>query len=378
MGKSSGGGGNDYGSLMAAMAAQQAAQMQYDLGMNQLNWAKDVYNQNYPYIKQGTEQSLEAQKHQNEFAKSQMDFYNSSYKPLEAEYLEKAKNWDTEESQQQQAGFAQQSVASQFAQARNAASQQLESFGVDPTSTRYAALDLGSRTQQAAAAAGAGTAAIQNRQLQGLQLQSGAINTGRGYASSVPAAFGSGSQSGAAAANGVTSFYGTGANAMNGANVWFQSGNQSMGNAITGYNNYYKNTYPEQQQSGSSGIGAGIGLIGSIISKFEDGGSVQHALPAPSAVPPSQNVVPSQASPSAGRNVDDVDAKLNVGEFVIPKEVVQWEGEKAIYKMVERAKQERAQNAATTETKPQAIPAAPGPTTYHSPGATQARHALPR
>jgi hypothetical protein len=53
---------------------------------------------------------------------------------------------------------------------------------------------------------------------------------------------------------------------------------------------------------------------------------------------------------------------LNVGEFIVPRDVVSWLGEKSIYGMVDKAKQERAQNAATTQTKPQmrqALPAAP-------------------
>jgi hypothetical protein len=51
-----------------------------------------------------------------------------------------------------------------------------------------------------------------------------------------------------------------------------------------------------------------------------------------------------------------------VGEFIVPRDVVSWLGEKSIYGMVDKAKQERAQNAATTQTKPQmrqALPAAP-------------------
>lgn len=386
MSKGGGGsGGSDYGSMMGAIASMQAAQLQYQLGNNQLNWAKDVYNQNYPYIQQGAQQSLDAQKQANEFATSQENFYNQNYQPLEKQFIDQAKNWDTPQSEQLVAGQAQEQVASQFAQARSAASQQLESFGVDPTSTRYAALDVGTRTQQAAAEAGQGTAAIQNRQQQGMALESGAINTGRGYANSIPATMGTAGNLGASAAGSLTGFYGTGAQATNGANAWFQSGNQAMGNGINGFNNYYQNTYPVQQ-GGSSGIGAGLGLIGGLMQKFEDGGTVlggdpagrpDTALPSQRSALPVTHVVPAEASPSAGKNVDDVQARLNVGEFVIPKEVVQWEGEKHFYAMIDKAKAAKERALAETTAKPSALPALPGPATFHSPGAHQQRAALP-
>lgn len=376
-----GGGGNDYGSMMAAIASMQAAQLQYQLGIQQLDWAKDVYNQNYPYIQQGAEQSLAAQKQANEFATSQMDFYNQQYKPLEQKYLGEAQQWGNLQNQQEQAGYAQEMVADQFTQARNAAAQQLESFGVDPTSTRYAALDLGSRTQQAAAEAGAGTAAIQNRQMQGMQLESGAINTGRGYANTVPATFGTAGGLGAGAAGSLTNFFGTGAQAQNGADVWFQSGNQAMGNAVNAYNNYYKNSYPERQQSGSSGIGAGLGLIGGILQAIDDGGPVldnpQAALPAPGgALPATGHVVPAAASPSGGRDTDDVQARVNVGEFVVPRDVVSWLGEKEMYKLIQKSKEDRSKVEQETTAKPAALPALPGPTRYESPGAAK-NYALP-
>jgi hypothetical protein len=374
MGKGGGGGGGNSGAeMMAAMAQLQAAQLQYQLGKESLDWAKDVYKENYPYILENTQQGLEAQRLSNKFAKRQMDIYESDYLPMEQQYNRDVQAWDTPERQQQRAGEAQGMVASQFEQARQAAASQLESFGVDPSSTRYAALDIGARTAQAATAAGAGTKAIQDTRLEGMQLRSGAINTGRGYPNAVNAGFGVGSSAGSAAAGALTNYFGTGAQARNGAVQWFQAGNQGMGNAIQGFNNSRSNdiSYMRARNEQSSGIGSALGLIGSIFN-FEEGGAVpappgpQGALPAPPPGGSTGGAVPISASPSSGEQVDDIPARLNAGEFVYPKDVVSWLGEKEMYKQIDKAREERERVLAETDAKPELRPAIPAPPTFRS------------
>lgn len=48
--------------------------------------------------------------------------------------------------------------------------------------------------------------------------------------------------------------------------------------------------------------------------------------------------VPANQSPSRGAAVDDVDARLSVGEFVVPKEVVRWKGEEFFQKVIDGAR----------------------------------------
>lgn len=47
--------------------------------------------------------------------------------------------------------------------------------------------------------------------------------------------------------------------------------------------------------------------------------------------------VPPEASPSGGQQTDDVHALLNEGEFVIPKPVTNWYGEKFMQKLIQKA-----------------------------------------
>jgi hypothetical protein len=51
----------------------------------------------------------------------------------------------------------------------------------------------------------------------------------------------------------------------------------------------------------------------------------------------SERVVPPEASPSGGAETDDVHAMVNEGEFIIPKPVTNWLGEKFFQKLIEKA-----------------------------------------
>lgn len=51
-------------------------------------------------------------------------------------------------------------------------------------------------------------------------------------------------------------------------------------------------------------------------------------------------MVPPEASPSGGAETDDVHALLNEGEFVVPKEVTNWYGEKFLQKLIQKAHDE--------------------------------------
>jgi hypothetical protein len=61
---------------------------------------------------------------------------------------------------------------------------------------------------------------------------------------------------------------------------------------------------------------------------------------------------------------------------VVPKEVVQWEGEKSLYGLIDKARKDKERVMAETSAKPAALPAIPGPSTFHSPDVAR-RQALP-
>jgi hypothetical protein len=94
------------------------------------------------------------------------------------------------------------------------------------------------------------------------------------------------------------------------------------------------------KQEASSGIGsllgAGMGLLGasSNVAGATGLGMLGLALADGGAVPDT-------ASPSAGRGIDDVPARLTAGEFVIPKDVLSWKGEEFFQKLIEGSRKSK-------------------------------------
>ncbi len=361
----------NFGNMFAAMAAMDAANKQYELGKEQLAFAKDQYNEFKPYMLESTQQSIADQKWSSQTARDQYDFYAGTYKPLETKFVEEATSWDSPDRRERMAGQAQAAVASQFEQARTAAQQQLESFGVDPTSTRFASLDLGTRVQQAATAAGAGTKAIQDVENTGMALRGQAINTGRGYQQNVNQTVGTGTDAGASGTGTLNNFYGNSTQSMTAPVQWYNAGNQSMGNAITGFNNYTSNNIRQQQANTAASTGMMQNITGALgaIRSLNDGGPVDsaipdadyqevRALPAPSSAPYQGTTVPAEISPSRGAIPDDVPARLAVGEFVIPEETVSWVGERTLHQLIDKSEKERAE--AEAQRQPSMTQAIPG------------------
>jgi hypothetical protein len=62
--------------------------------------------------------------------------------------------------------------------------------------------------------------------------------------------------------------------------------------------------------------------------------------------------VPRGASPSRGQQTDDVPARLNAGEFVIPKDVAAWKGHEFFQKMIAQSRKARMGATAKPQMKP--------------------------
>jgi hypothetical protein len=124
----------------------------------------EAYEHSLPQTDAINAQILQGATQQNQNAAADRARYESTFIPMENQYASRPQNWDTPAREQAQAGAAEATVAQQTEAARQAAATALESYGVDPSSTRYAALDIGTRTGQAAAMAAAGNNAVNQTQ----------------------------------------------------------------------------------------------------------------------------------------------------------------------------------------------------------------------
>lgn len=333
------------------------ADRQFGLQQNALDWAKGEFAKNDATTDKVTQAQLDAQNFAMENARKAQSRYESIYQPLEDQAVQTAKNYDSPENERLQAGAAQATVAQQFGQARVAAAQNLESFGIDPSATRYAALDVGGRIAQAAASAAAGNQSVQQTQATARALQANAINVGRGLASDVNAGTNTSVNAGSSAVNAGNQTANTGGNIMGTSTQYGALGSGLYGNATGALNagtnaigtwgSTLNNGYNAQlgafnaQQNASSGIGSALGLAASFIPGLAEGGAV-----------------PASASPTRGKAVDDVPARLTPGEFVIPKDVVAWKGEEHFQKFIQKSREDRKANS-PAQPKAMAVPAQP-------------------
>ena len=334
-----------------AEASAESAKLSFQLGKEQLAWAKEQYGKDNEIIGKVVDAAIARQDQNDEAALADRQRYEEVYQPLEDKLVQEAEDFSSPERQEMRAGQASAAVAQQFDAQRRAAAQNLEAYGVDPSSTRYAALDMGTRVQQAAAQAGAANQSREQTETMGRAMRSEAINVGRGYPGQIAGTYGTALQSGNSAVNSTLGGTASGAATMGTGAQWTGMGNQALGtwgNTLNmGYNNQMQQ-YQANQQS-SSGLGSLAGAVlgaagnaGGFAALFEDGGAV------PEGATPGGNV-PSTASPSNGKAIDDVPARLTAGEFVVPKDVMSWKGEEFFQKLIDSSRKAKPQASAQPE-----------------------------
>jgi hypothetical protein len=362
------GGESDNSGVMAAMASMDAANKAYQLGNAQLQWAKDVWNQQQPLVTASMQAQIDYARQMQAESEQQWQQYETVYAPLEQKFAGEAQSWASPQAMALARGQAMGDVAEAGKSGIDSAAEKLRSYGVNPSSPRYASLFAGAQPMLAASEAAAGTTAGQNLKMQQMQLEGQAIATGREALGASGSLGGSGSQSASGAAQTAGENLTTGSKAMTDPTSWYSAGAQNMNtyvNAVDSYNQSQAD-FAKANASEMAGFGQAAGSLAGLmkIAKggrvgFADGGPTDpqytpsqgggatgippQPLP-PSDVPPGGTPggsVPAHASPSMGQSVDDVPAMLTAHEFVMPKDVAVWIGHKALAQQIDRARQEQ-------------------------------------
>lgn len=328
----------DYGPLADASRAQAEAYNR--ISMEQLAWSREQDAANREILKQVLDTQLPAMQNQADWAQADRQRYEDVVLPLQDSLVKDFQGYGGPDRMQFERGRAISDVNAQFdAQRRNALSR-LESYGVDPSQSRNAALDINMRTAQAAAAAGAGTAASVNVEDKARALRADALNVMSGLPSQAAASYGQAVNAGSAGIGGANNTFATGAGAMGNPTSW---GNMSMqgynqaGNLMNmGFGNQMQ-AYNARQAAAGDVYGAIGGIAGMATSFMADGGP---ALP----VDGMGDVV----GPGDGSGIDDrVPALLSTGEYVIPADVVNKKGSEFFDRLVDKyhtpAAQQRGQ-----------------------------------
>jgi hypothetical protein len=345
-----------------AAASEKSADYAYQLAQRQQDWAEQTYGDNKALTDTVVNKALGALDQQTADAARDRQRYETIFQPLEEQLASDAESYSSPERMEQEAGKAEADVASQFQQARQTAQDRLEGYGVDPSQTRAGALDLGTRLAEAAAQSSAGNQARTQTENIGRALRSEAINVGRGYPGQIAGSMQGAGASGNQAANTSLAQTASGANTMGTGSSWQGMGNSAIGtwgNILNaGYGNQMEQFKANQDASSGWGgiLGTGLSLAGKAFGLQEGG-----------AIPDGGGPVPPTASPSNGAIPDDVPAqldsgapaRLNAGEFVIPKDVTGWLGEKGIQQLILKARKEMSNGNGERPAQPTAGPAIP-------------------
>lgn len=175
-------------------------------------------------------QQLAMGKKQEALTDQYTEQYNNVFKPLTNSLVAEANNYDTYGNVENQSALAVGDVNTAYNTQRQAQRQQMQAYGIDPTSGRYQgqmnAMDIGQGASAAAAATQARTAATQlgwNKKLAAAGLGAGIATN---QVNSFNAALGAGNSSLSAGNNGIASI-----------NALGNSYNQGYNSAMSGYNN---------------------------------------------------------------------------------------------------------------------------------------------
>lgn len=324
----------------AAEASEEVARIQQQTAREQLEWARQQDKSNRALLQKVLDVQLPAMREQFKQAQSDRERYVNLFRPFEDRFAAEAEAYDSPERRQREAAGAIGDVNTQFDAQRRNALQRLESYGVDPSQTRNAALDIGVRTQQAAMQAAAATGANRRVEDTGRALRSDVINMGRGALSNAAGFYGASVGAGGAAQQGALATTNTGANAAQSSlgfsgqalSGYGQSANimsQGFGNQMAAYN---------AKQAQTAGMMQGIGGLAGMY--MADGGGVEGdaILPADG-----RGAIPFDYDGRVntgigdGSGVDDaVPAMLSDGEYVIPADVVKIKGTEFFDRLVEK------------------------------------------
>jgi len=322
----------------SAEASTEVARIAQQTQMEQLDWAREQDTMNRQTLNEVLDIQLPAMREQAQNARADRERWETVFQPLEDEFVAEAKAYDTPERRELARGRATANVTQAFDASRRNALQRLEGYGIDPSESRSQALDIGVRTAQAAATAGAATNSDLQVEERGRQLRGQAIQLGRGLPQQVGAQYAGAVGAGQAAVGGANQTTGTSSGAINAAGAW---GNQALagygqnaGILSMGYGNEMNAYNAGTAQTAGWLQGAG-NIIGGVAA-MEHGGM---------AINPNGGYdmegeytkigdVDTGRGDGSGRD-DNVPALLSDGEYVIPADVVRAKGEEFFDKLLE-------------------------------------------
>lgn len=310
----------DYTELTQASIAMGKENAQ--VAREQLAWGREQDTANRAILERVLGVQLPIMEQQFANAKADRARYEQVFQPIEDKLVQEFQNYGSPERFDKERGRAVADVNSNFDAQRKSALTRLEAYGIDPSQTRNQALDIGMRTAQAAAQAGAADAATQRVENTGRALRAEAINIGRGMPSQVAQSYGQAIGAGQAGIGGAAQSTGSSIGAMQ-SGLPFAGQAQNSYGAAGGFMNQGFQNAMDVSRFNQAGAGQWMDLAGGIA-----GGAM--AFMQAGGVVPEQGALP--ISPIPG-GTDRAPLLATPGEVVVPKDVVDWKGQEFFHKL---------------------------------------------
>lgn len=244
----------------------QIAGIAQSLGQQMAGWAQGVYAKTSQITDQAVGNFFNVSQQMMGFSNKLADQYNNLFAPENAQLIADANSYASPSRMQADMGMAGATAAQAGQAAMRNSEQQLASFGIDPSSGRYAALDKADAVQNAANVAGAENMQRMEDIKTGQQLRSEAVQVGSLLPAAVSNTANTAIQANAGASNASLANANTGANLMSLANQYLST---AMGLKLPLQGQKSQSTSSGQGSSsrsdpgrGGNGSGAGNGGAG--------------------------------------------------------------------------------------------------------------------
>ncbi|MEW6125025.1 MAG: hypothetical protein AB1698_20665 [Pseudomonadota bacterium] len=168
---------------IAAMKSAETGEQWLQVAKEQFGVANERQAKLDALTEKVTNSQITSMEQANEWAAQDRERYIGTFRPMEDEFIETAKNWDSAERQTQVAAEAKADVLNAGAQAQAARERSLTGMGVNPNSGRFAGVAAAGDQVTALASAGAQNNARTTLRNQAVALKSDAINLGKGLPS---------------------------------------------------------------------------------------------------------------------------------------------------------------------------------------------------
>lgn len=309
------------------------------MGQDMWNWAQGMQQTMGQSFQQYLGMAMPAAEESFAWARDMRRRYEEDVLPQVESLFKDAETYASKEEEMRQRGAAIQDVKSATEAQRAAQLRKLESYGVDPTDTRYAALDKQAGIAEAAASALAANQAGERTKEIGRQLRREAIDVGTGFLGEATRGYQQGANIGISGINAGVATTQAGTMAGQSALPFYQGAagatESAAGIVDTDYGNQL--AYAEDQRASESNLGGIGGLVGYGLGMIPGVGPIaQEAWGAYTGGGPGKAAEGGPVQAPGGPTADAGAIAISDGEYVVPADVVRRLGTNYFDKLIEK------------------------------------------